>query len=1267
MLHNKSLSTNNPWKFEDIEWKIDAAKSNTDIADVIARYREEIADVLKTEEAEDMQDENTLNNLIAKLKEKKALLETDLWKTPPCKIDLSDNIGITNFWKGIIDNSDPKLAWPVATSTEKTGINDRITEALGKIQFVHDDSKWDVEKIFKLFKWGSTEITDIAKTTSDPLIKQLLTEKDPTQIDNMIDKFIKSVKSSKWKTWGWNPFYISTTKLDEKGKDSERKVALRIVLYLYFIHRLANPVKWDKFKLTKALCTDINDKLDQLMNNEIPKIKWLHNTKVELWYLEPEYDTLKELNTKAWDIDQGTHNLWATALSFPINLTTEYESWVPITTNIDEYKLIENETKIKDAWGTIYKVYFLDWFWKTGDLFAKLASSTTPSVDYCIEVWWQKVKLWKLTLSNVSWNAQLKIDIDDEATIKAAFAAVWVSMPSWQLDFEIPVKWIKNVSNWLSWCKAALTKTVKFALSPAGAPVPPPPPPGPWGTFDVEASLSNVTEVSREEAERVAEEQLRERYANLPRYSPDRINLFLRRDYIKEKYVRKIMESEKWFSWKDRDVNATDRQQIQNSQEKIFDEEIETIDVKTKCPNTYTEIDNLCKSFTWTAPTFLSTMTEPQFQKKFTDIINADPPHDKPSIVEVIWKERALTYSSNILMRLNMFVNHQRMVNSINTYIAAWHTDAEINTYCRTEIKKYMDKYNDIPNFLTSLGTTLDNPNFVSTLKWSTGALTTIAVQTMNLKMNIIKKWSAAYKIKQKRWFIANTWDVIDSGFAKKRKKEMPLRLLETCWWARWIARTWAVVWAWILWGLVGWPLWTAFATGTTVWLRTLFSKYSHYTKEHEWQMKNEAIDRANYEAERSRLRTLVSGKSWFEMRWLWWKDRKDIRHRNRYVRTTHWRSENTLKLASDIKAIANRDAVLNSTERSQLENLVAEWFARLKYYKETWQNFLWSDDVNKAEEDYRYLYSKLIAWAKRLSRMDATNPNKVDETTIMWHANYVATMNSLKSWYDEARDRFKGKRATLWRWNAFVTWAVAWWLSYLTTKIWRKGKIWEWDEHNFQTPWDHLATDPMVHAEQGGWTNSLHDVFNTAMADPSNANATWYKLIVSPEVDSLPTWVNSSHNFTSLTSKISSITPPTDPDSAAAFSKAMTLRSNRENIPFYKRSPLEKALAYAKNHWADTGNQYLFWERFAETVSETLQARVDSGMTSVPIEKIVFWKGAANAAESVAWSAWNLAERSMNWVLIIKKPGLWAWVPISRNTFKRHEGKVKPTSTATP
>jgi hypothetical protein len=38
---------------------------------------------------------------------------------------------------------------------------------------------------------------------------------------------------------------------------------------------------------------------------------------------------------------------------------------------------------------------------------------------------------------------------------------------------------------------------------------------------------------------------LRERYEDLPILSPDRINLFFRRDYIKEKYVRKIMEGQK--------------------------------------------------------------------------------------------------------------------------------------------------------------------------------------------------------------------------------------------------------------------------------------------------------------------------------------------------------------------------------------------------------------------------------------------------------------------------------------------------------------------------------------------------------------------------------------------------------------------------------------------------------------------------------------------------------------------------------------------------
>jgi hypothetical protein len=40
-------------------------------------------------------------------------------------------------------------------------------------------------------------------------------------------------------------------------------------LYLYCAYKIAN----DSTKITKELCDDIKEKLDQIIDNEIPKIK----------------------------------------------------------------------------------------------------------------------------------------------------------------------------------------------------------------------------------------------------------------------------------------------------------------------------------------------------------------------------------------------------------------------------------------------------------------------------------------------------------------------------------------------------------------------------------------------------------------------------------------------------------------------------------------------------------------------------------------------------------------------------------------------------------------------------------------------------------------------------------------------------------------------------------------------------------------------------------------------------------------------------------
>ena len=174
------------------------------------------------------------------------------------------------------------------------------------------------------------------------------------------------------------------------------------------------------------------------------------------------------------------------------------------------------------------------------------------------------------------------------------------------------------------------------------------------------------------------------------------------------------MESEKGMSRKERDMNATDRQQIQKSQDKIFDEEIETIDIETTCPNTYVEIDKLCTQYLGTPPTYSSTYDADQFKKDFKDkIIDHEPPRDKPSIKDKIWKERALTYSSNIIFRMDMFREHQKLVSAIINDITTITDDAMLNIAVRTKIKNYMDSYNDLPRFLEAAGLKLEDTNLI--------------------------------------------------------------------------------------------------------------------------------------------------------------------------------------------------------------------------------------------------------------------------------------------------------------------------------------------------------------------------------------------------------------------------------------------------------------------------------------------------------------------------------------------------------------------------
>lgn len=1226
--------------FDAITSEINSKTTMKEIENVIEWKRQEIFDILSVSRIDCKEPEfkKSLEEMHKALDDKKTALETQLWEvTPGLNLLKDDNSDLVKYCKIILPTT-PITGTPDATLAKECG------DLLSYLQDVYTKWRWKKEVLFS----GKKNPAD--KKFADLLLpdtfKEIMESTDEATLQTKIDEFVTKTFSPTDNSFGITKSKLYTSPV-EQGK-----VAARIAIFLHCMQKALNEWKLDTTKIT-----ELKSILKKLEEEQIPKIRSIYNLKKEKDAVDAELATLVDLekNDNA-DIE------W-TDTTTNIDLTDSFEGKsTDKAKKIDFYNLSKKDIKINIS-GTEYTeddIVLKDSWWEKAELNID-AGSPSGDFDLYVKISWIEVKIWKINIDYTAGTKGSFILIQDPDAITNLTTALWTEI-SWDVDLSIPVMAVKKVRPVRGTWQISLTRKIVAKIKKWGGFVPI----ITWGSVDVEASISNVTEISREEAERVAEEQLRERYEDLPWYSPDRINLFFRRDYIKEKYVRKIMKDGKWFSWNDRDINATERQQLQKSQDKIFDDDIQTIDIQTKCPNTYTQLDNLCRSFIWTPPTFTSAMTPPEFQKKFADIINFDPPYDKPGILEVIWKERALTYSSNILIRLNMFVDHQRLVTGITNDIATITDDTLLEKSVRDRIKKYMDSYNDLPRFLEATGIKLEDANFWTNVRAANAALIDIQAQTMKLKMNVIKEWSAAYKIKQKKWLIANTWDVIDNGlFFRKAKKNMPLWLLETLWWTGWIVRTWWIIAATTVWWLLFWPLWATITSASTVWLRTLFSKYSHYTKEYEWQMKNEAVDLANYEAERSRLQAAVWWKKWYNTNRLWWKDRKDARHRNRYVRTTHGRSAHTINLANSIKSITNQNTALNPAQEWQLKKLVAEWYARLKYYKTTWQNFLWSDDVKYAEEDYRYLYAKLIAWAKRLWWMDATNPNKIDEAQITSDPNYDATMNVLESWYEEAISRFKGKRAALWIWNAAVTWAIAWWVSYLSTKIWWK-KFWKWDEHNFVNPWDSSPTDPIVNVEKWWWSSSLQDVYASGMS--ANPGARWYKLIVSPEVDAIPTWLGTKHTLTNLQDYINDVRamiPASDTKTLEAFDKATALHSPLP--PRYKRSALEKAIAYASNNWADVWNQYLFGERFVANIESGLNARTAAGTTGVPIDNIVFWRKAATVVSSTPWSAWSLTERSMNWVIKIKTWGPGVWVPISRNTFKRHEWKVKPGSTAHP
>lgn len=156
-------------------------------------------------------------------------------------------------------------------------------------QFQHLDAH---NKTWTLFGGKSLNIADVNANLALPDISQVLSA--TTNVDTEIANFVNNVRKNQ------NPFLIQNSKLYTNPNDTQREVAIRIVLYLYRIYHLA-----DKEKLDDAQVANFEDIIDnQLKNREIPKFKGIYNVKKELEYVQPEYELIADMNTKLGDINQ---------------------------------------------------------------------------------------------------------------------------------------------------------------------------------------------------------------------------------------------------------------------------------------------------------------------------------------------------------------------------------------------------------------------------------------------------------------------------------------------------------------------------------------------------------------------------------------------------------------------------------------------------------------------------------------------------------------------------------------------------------------------------------------------------------------------------------------------------------------------------------------------------------------------------------------------------------------------------------------------------
>jgi hypothetical protein len=825
---------------------------------------------------------------------------------------------------------------------------------------------------------------------------------------------------------------------------------------------------------------------------------------------------------------------------------------------------------------------------------------------------------------------------------------------------------------------------------------PPPPIPGPTpiipDTYEDIATVSNITESYREEASRKAEEKLRWRYKKTAWYKPwtrpDKLNLFLRRQHIKEKYERQFMTNLRWVQWDFESSAAADRHEIERQED--FNEAIEValtdID-ENNYPNTRKELDRLILRATWTHPDWIKDpgLDRASFQSELKTILesNLDPnrpttatdPNRRPlsdiyrmNDMDIIW--------TNIWEKVDNFRDHQILVRNIRDLVVIHRNDATDDPFvnnCRPLISAHISKHRVAPEFLKVNNIKLDDSNSMRQLKIlesNNQILTNIAARTLKLKIQLLTKGQEAYNVEQKwKWAVkAGEW--LDRPYKEDSKlwryfKKHPA-MKEAFSWLRWWTKIAAVTVPAMFLAPI-WPLAVASYVWTATFAQVFFKKHAHYNKEHRWYQTRQATNLAMNTQERQRLNNVVWWMSRFRRNALYYfwlgKTARDVRQFRDYVQTTQNKLEDTNQVNASIENLINKN-VLSNPEIINLEDRLAEWLARLDFHRETvrwWvsgQNFLGSNTQATSESEYQKLHRNILAGASRLwvSLDDIRNYVRYNSVKTQ-----IKEGTGQKKWteeigYDIAVDRKKSRqREKAVRWALKAGW-ISFGISYLAsalfsgkeTKVITEDTI---DSKSLSAQWN---WNPAIHNESAFVVWDVDVPLQSTLSSNPSWSITGMDVHIRAWVDKLSymdVWKATSEMLAKQTNLQAYITSNFTWDNQIKLLDAI----NNAN--------LWTVQSFAASNWADAWNQLLFATRYIEWVKETAEAMVNTWHTTTPLWSISFDSAGSVVEQSAGWSGGNLAARNM-WVtmdyvvkstqdrLVEETVNRWIWIPVPMNTF---------------